>query len=137
MRLSNVSGFNHTSNLFLPSIIRDAVDKKNVTLQIKLESEKDYVHIDDVVKVLPEIILNGKYRIYNVASGENTTNQDIITKLQEITSCKLEVLENAKDYSFPKINIERIVNEFNFNPKSVLEHIESIVESYKNFKNKN
>ena len=137
VRLSNVSGFNHDSNLFLPSIIRDAVEKKNITLQIKLESEKDYVHIDDVVKVLPEIILNGKYRIYNVASGENTTNQDIITKLQEITSCKLEVLENAKDYSFPKINIERIVNEFNFNPKSVLDHIESIVKSYKNFKNKN
>jgi nucleoside-diphosphate-sugar epimerase len=136
-RLSNVSGFNHTSNLFLPSIIRDAVDKKNINLSIKLESEKDYVHIDDVVKVLPEIALNGKYRIYNVAKGENTTNQDIITKLQQITSCKLDILEGAKNYSFPKINTERIVNEFNFNSKSVLNYIDDIVGSYKNFKNKN
>ena len=137
VRLSNVSGFNHTSNLFLPSIVRDAVDKKNITLQIKLESEKDYVHVDDVVKLLPEIVLNGKYRIYNVAKGENTTNQDIITKLQKITSCKLEVSENAKNYSFPKISTERVVSEFNFNPKSVLNYIEDIVKSYKNFKNKN
>tara|TARA_Y100001949_G_scaffold59347_1_gene50123 strand:- start:837 stop:1652 length:816 start_codon:yes stop_codon:yes gene_type:complete len=136
-RLSNVSGFNHTSNLFLPSIIRDAVDKKNINLSIKLESEKDYVHIDDVVKVLPKIALNGKYRIYNVAKGENTTNQDIITKLQQITSCKLDILEGAKNYSFPKINTERIVNEFNFNSKSVLNYIDDIVGSYKNFKNKN
>ena len=137
VRLSNVSGFNHTSNLFLPSIIRDAVDKKNIILSIKLESEKDYVHIDDVVKALPEIALNGKYRIYNVAKGENTTNQDIITKLQQITSCKLDILEGAKNYSFPKINTERIVNEFNFNSKSVLNYIDDIVGTYKNFKNKN
>ena len=41
VRLSNVSGFNHTSNLFLPSIIREAVDTKKITLHTKLESEKD------------------------------------------------------------------------------------------------
>jgi len=137
IRLSNVAGFNHTSKLFLPSIIHEAVDKKKITLHTKLQSEKDYVHIDDIVKVLPKIALNGKYRIYNVAKGENTTNQDITTKLQEITSCQLEVLANAKDYSFPKINIERIVNEFNFNSKSILNYIEDIVKSYKNFKSKN
>ena len=137
VRLSNVTGFNHTSKLFLPSIIREAIDKKKITLHTKLRSEKDYVHIDDVVKVLPEIALNGKYRIYNVAKGENTTNQDIITKLQQITSCKLDILEGAKNYSFPKINTERIVNEFNFNSKSVLNYIDDIVGSYKNFKNKN
>ena len=86
---------------------------------------------------MPKIALNGKYRIYNVAKGENTTNQDIITKLQQITSCKLDILEGAKNYSFPKINTERIVNEFNFNSKSVLNYIDGIVGSYKNFKNKN
>ena len=136
-RLSNVSGFNHTSKLFLPSIIREAVDKKKITLRTTLQSEKDYVHIDDVVKVLAKIALNGKYRIYNVAKGENTTNKEIATKLQEITSCELKVIQNAKDYSFPIINIERIVNEFNFNSKSVLNYIEDIVKSYKNFKSKN
>ena len=136
-RLSNVSGFNHTSNLFLPSIIREAVDKKIIKLHTKLESEKDYVHIDDVVQVLFDIVLSGKNRIYNVAKGENTTNRDIITKLQEITSCKIEILPNAKNYSFSKINIARLVNEFNFNPKSLLDYIEDIVTSYKNFNSKN
>ena len=75
----------------MPSIIREAVDTKKITLHTKLESEKDYVHIDDVVKILPEIILNGKYRIYNVASGQNTTNQALISKIQEIVPCELEL----------------------------------------------
>lgn len=136
-RLSNISGFNHTSNLFLPTIIREAVDKKLIILRTKLQSEKDYVNIDDVVEILPKISLNGKYRIYNIAKGENTTNEEIITKLQNITSCEIKILPNAKDYSFPKIDIERITNEFNFNPKPLLSYIEDIVKSYKKLKNKN
>ena len=134
VRLSNVSGFNHTSNLFLPSIIREAVDTKKITLHTKLESEKDYVHIDDVVKILPEIILNGKYRIYNVASGQNTTYQALISKIQEIVPCELEVLENATNYSFSEINTKRLVDEFNFQPKSILNYIQDIVLSYKNLR---
>ena len=87
--------------------------------------------------MISNIVLSGKNRIYNVAKGENTTNRDIITKLQEITSCNIEILPNAKNYSFPKINIDRLVNEFNFNPKSLLDYIEDIVKSYKNFNSKN
>jgi hypothetical protein len=49
----------------------------------------------------------------------------------------MEILPNAKNYSFPKINIDRLVNEFNFNPKSLLDYIEDIVKSYKNFNSKN
>jgi len=135
-RLSNVSGLNHISNLFLPSIIREAVDDKIIKLHTKLESEKDYVSIDDVVKILTEIALYGKYRIYNVAQGNNTSNLEIITKIQKITSCQIEVLPDANLYSFPKINIKRISDEFNFHPKPILEYIEDIVKSYKNFNSK-
>jgi len=135
-RLSNVSGSNHFSNLFLPSIIREAVDDKIIKLHTTLESEKDYVGIDDVVEILIEIALHGKYRIYNVAQGSNTSNLEIITKIQKITSCQVEVLPNANLYSFPKINIKRISDEFNFHPKPVLDYIDNMVKSYKIFTSK-
>ena len=41
VRLSNVTGKNFFSNLFIPSIIRDAVDQNKIILHSTLDSEKD------------------------------------------------------------------------------------------------
>ena len=40
-RLSNVTGNNFNTNLFLPAIIQDAINFKKITLETKLDSEKD------------------------------------------------------------------------------------------------
>ena len=129
-RLSNVTGSNHNSDLFLPSLVRDAIDKKNIKLLTSLKSEKDYVLIDDVVEILPKILLEGKHRIYNVASGINISNKELISKIQDITNCSYSISQQAFEYSFPIIDISRIKNEFNFSPRSVLENLENIVNSY-------
>ncbi|WP_428324991.1 NAD-dependent epimerase/dehydratase family protein [Nitrosopumilus sp.] len=131
-RLSNVTGNNPNSDLFLPSLIRDAVDKKHIELFTTLQSEKDYVLINDVTKILPKILLDGKFRIYNVASGINITNEKLISKIQEITKCDFSISEHAFDYSFPKIDISRIKNEFDFYPQPILDTLEDIINSYKN-----
>jgi len=132
VRLSNVVGNNFNSNLSLPSIIRDAVKNKKISLQTSLDSEKDYVYINDVLNILQKISLCGKSSIYNVASGQNLNNEKIVKKIQEITGCKLEVIENAKKYSFLPISIERIQKEFNFEPTSVLNKFEKIIHTYQN-----
>jgi len=131
-RLSNVTGNNFNSNLFLPSIIRDAVNKKNIELLTTLKSEKDYILIDDVIKLLPKISLEGKSQIYNVASGINITNKEIVSRIKDITKCTLSFSKDTFDYSFPKININKIISEFNFKPQSVLDHLEYLVNCYRN-----
>ncbi len=131
-RLSNVTGNNLNSNIFLSSIIQDAIKMKKIILQTKLNSEKDYVYIDDVLDILPKISLEGKSSIYNIASGKNITNEEIVKKLQNITGCEVEVIENAIKYSFPEISIERIKKEFNFEPISILDKFEEIVNEYQN-----
>jgi nucleoside-diphosphate-sugar epimerase len=131
-RLSNVTGNNFNSNLFLPSIIQDAINLKKITLQTKLDSEKDYVYIDDVLDILPKISLKGKNTIYNIASGKNTSNEEIVKKIQEITNCEIEVKKKAATYRFPTISINRIQKEFEFKPTSVLEKFEKIISDYKN-----
>lgn len=133
-RLSNVTGNNFTSSLFLPSIIRDAIDKKKIIVHTKLESKKDYIHIDDVVKMVQEITLNGKHRIYNIASGKNTRSKEIVDEISRVTGCSVEEYPNSLEYSFPKISIERLVNEFQFSPSSIIEKLENIIISYKNFR---
>jgi nucleoside-diphosphate-sugar epimerase len=130
-RLSNVTGNNFNTNLFLPSIIQDAINFKKITLETRLDSEKDYVYIDDVLEILPKISLEGKNRIYNIANGKNTSNEEIVKKIQEITNCEIEIKKKATTYRFPTISINRIQKEFGFKPTSVLEKFEKIVSDYK------
>ncbi len=132
VRLSNIVGNNFDSNLSLPSIIKDAINFKKIILQTSLDSEKDYVYIDDVLNILQKISLCGKNSIYNVASGQNLNNEKIVKKIQEITGCELEVIENAKKYSFLPISIKRIQKEFNFDPTPVLNKFEKIIHTYQN-----
>ena len=133
-RLSNVTGNAFTSSLFLPTILRDAVDKGKISIRSSLNSEKDYVYIDDVAKIIQDICLRGKENIYNIASGKNIKTNEIIDKLVNITHCSVEVSENAQEYSFSPISIGKIKNEFNFKPISILDKIDGIVSDYKKFK---
>lgn len=136
-RLSNVTGNNFESNLFIPSILREAVNHKKITLHTKLESQKDYIHINDITKILPKICVDGKNQIYNVASGINISSKSIIDKILQVLPIDIEVMPDAKEYSFPPINIDLLKNEFNFKPKSILDLIEDMVKNFRNFFQKN
>jgi len=131
VRPSNIVGVNLNSNLFLPSIIRDAIKNKKIKLNSTLNSERDYICIDDVVKILPRILLEGKYKLYNIAYGKNIKSEELINKLKKITNCDLELNLCTKEYSFPEISIQRIKNEFDFKPTSIIEKFEDIVNEYK------
>lgn len=130
VRLSNVIGNNFDSNDFLFSIIRDAVTAKKVILHTTPESEKDYVHVDDVVKMLPEISLHGKYKIYNIASGKNIKVSEIMDEIKKLTNCDIHFAPDAQYQSFPEINIQRIKKEFNFEPKQLLTILNDLVLQY-------
>mgnify|MGYP006080481013 FL=1 len=137
VRLTNVTGNNFTSNLFLPSIIRDAIIKNKIKIFTTLSSKKDYVYIDDVLDLIPKISINGKDKIYNIASGKNIESEKLINKISEITGCSVEVSSDAKEYSYPETSIIKIKKEFNFHPTNVLDKIEGMIKEFKIFlKNK-
>ena len=134
VRPSNVTGNNFSSNLFIPSILRDAVDNRKIFLRSTLDSEKDYVHIDDVVHLLPEIAVKGKQQVYNIAFGKNITNQEIVNEISRLTDCEVEVQSQASKFSFPTISIKRIKNEFGFLPTPIIPRLEEMVKAYSYFK---
>ena len=133
-RLSNVIGEDFSSNNFVFSLIKDAINKNKIKLETSLESEKDYVSIKDVVRILLEISINGKYKLYNVASGKNIKSQQLLEKIKSITNCSIEISPNAPEYSFPVILIDKIKKEFNFKPTNIIDKIDEIIESYRKFK---
>ncbi|HEX7831024.1 MAG TPA: SDR family oxidoreductase [Thermoanaerobaculia bacterium] len=106
-RLSNVDGPDASSS-FLAQIRNDARTRGAVELETSLDSEKDYISIDVVVPLLVAIALRGKQRIYNVASGTNTTTRALIESL----GCSVTVAPNAPTIRFPRIDITRIREEF-------------------------
>lgn len=131
-RLSNVYGYDSKSENFIFSLIRDALRKKRIVLNTTLDSSKDHVSVHDVVKILPEIAVKGKNKIYNVASGENITAGQIVDMLSKLTGCCVEVVANAERICFPNIHIGRIKEEFNLNPSRILDDLESLITEYKN-----
>ena len=131
VRLSNVYGDDLTSENFLPSVIKDALSKKKVTLQTSADSAKDYVNIRDVVDGLINIATKGKHTIYNLASGVNVSNQQLMDRISQLTGCDVEFEREAPTVSFPRINIDRMRTEFDFRPSNLLADITALVESYR------
>lgn len=127
VRLSNVYGDDLHSDNFLSSVIRDALLKKKIVLNTSLDSEKDYISIHNVIDILPKIAEHGTSSLYNVASGRNTSNRDIMQKLQELTGCEIIVNPGAKKVCFPPIRIEKIRKEFAFTPTGLLDDLQQLI----------
>src|SRR5262249_52517561 len=87
VRLSNVYGAGMGRDNFLGSLIEDATTRGRIVTETALESAKDYVWLEDVVPLLASIAVSGRHRLYNLASGHNVTNAEIIRKLEQFTGC--------------------------------------------------
>jgi nucleoside-diphosphate-sugar epimerase len=133
-RLSNVIGNDFNSENFLFTLIKDAVDKGAIRLSIPMNAAKDYVSIDDVVKLIPLITLKGKHRLYNIASGNIITNKKLTDEIKKSTRCAVESLKLNSGLTFPSISIKKIQNEFLYKPKNILNDIYSLIENYKHTK---
>ncbi len=129
-RLSNVCGNDFESSNFLYALCKEAVRNEAIFLKDSLESERDYIMVEDVVESLLMIATHGQHRTYNVASGCNLKNIQIAEILNEITGYPITVSQEAKVIKFPSISIERLEGEFNFSPRSVLDCYRKLVENF-------
>jgi len=130
-RLSNVYGKDFRSINFLTVILRQALVNGHVKLDIALESSKDYIFIEDVVYALQFISISGSNRLYNVACGHNVSNADIVGQLKVLTGCSVSVNAKAVQVNFPRISIERLQQEINFKPTSLLANFKLLLAGYR------
>ena len=126
VRLSNVIGPDTGSSNFIYDISREALSGI-IRLRTHPLSAKDYIGIDDLVGLLPKIAVSGKRNLYNAASGYNVSHKEWIDRLQSLTKCKIEVAENSKIWTFPQIDTTRVVDEFGFRAKPVIEYLPDIL----------
>jgi nucleoside-diphosphate-sugar epimerase len=129
-RLANVIGNDFDSDNFIFSLVKEATEHGKIKLMSHPLSQKDYISIRDVVSLIPQIAERGKDRIYNVASGLNITNGELLNTIKECINCRVEISENSPKYVFPAISIERIRSEFSFKPVHILEEIKPLIKNY-------
>jgi len=134
VRMSNLFGDHFKNNaLILPTWIRNSVKYKKIDIYISKNSTKDFIYVNDAFDVLFKIIKRGKHRLYNVASGKNIKLFKILKEIKKITNCKINYTHNSKIVNEPKINIKRIIKEFNFRPKNnLINLLNHIIVNYKN-----
>lgn len=118
-RLSNVVGGGDDGDTFVGTLRREARSGR-IVLRSAPESAKDYVHVDDVVELLPRIARDGRERIYNVASGVQVSHREWVEALRAEAGCEVEVTPGAPVQRFPPIDIGRIRREFGFTPRRVV-----------------
>jgi nucleoside-diphosphate-sugar epimerase len=130
-RLSNVYGVDPGSENFLPSILRDALERGHVTLGLGRGSEKDYVAVEDVADALLRIALEGRERLYNVASGENVSNGALLDALAALTGARVDVTADAPEIRFPPIDVSRLAGEFDWRPRRLPDELPRLLEGYR------
>ena len=111
-RLSNVYGASMSAGTFLGQVLREGEATGGVVFHQSAASAKDYVNIAALVRLLPDIAVRGRSRLYNVASGRNTSHGIIAERLQQIAGWRTSFASDAPTVLFPQINTTRLAAEF-------------------------
>jgi nucleoside-diphosphate-sugar epimerase len=128
-RLSCVYSDDLSSDNFLHTVIRGAVNRSRMTLGTTHDSARDYIHIDDVCETLVAIATKGSRSIYNIASGTNVTNRQLFQMVLEHTGCRIDVdPASTQDASVaPQIDIRALRDDFGLVPRQLKHTIAQLV----------
>jgi nucleoside-diphosphate-sugar epimerase len=125
VRLANVYGAGQ-KDTFLASLLADAKSSGVVRLRTALDSQRDYVSVEDTVDLLARIALGGRHRLYNIASGAQVSHARLAEGIAAATGCRILVEPGAPSLRFPPIDVARIRGEFGFVPRDLLEMLPAL-----------
>jgi len=80
-RITNIFTFDKGDKGILGSIIRSIQDQETFVLQWGQQS-RDFIHLDDVVRILLELISQDYSGVFNLGSGLSITIFDLIEKME-------------------------------------------------------
>jgi nucleoside-diphosphate-sugar epimerase len=134
-RISNVLGADFHSNNFVNSVIKDILKTGQVTLRTNAEAAKDYIPVNVLVEYLEKIAKHGKERLYNVASGINIRNAQIMEALSQEASFTYDYAPDSSRYIFPPINVKKLRDEFGGLEQDILQQnvLQGVRSMYQQF----
>jgi nucleoside-diphosphate-sugar epimerase len=112
VRLSNVYGDGMPADTFLGQLLREGRATGAVRFRQSANSAKDYVSLAQVARLLPSIATGGKHRLYNLATGTNTSHAAIAEALRRSFGWHMAFAPGAPTVRFPPIDTARLTAEF-------------------------
>lgn len=131
VRISNVYHATDRAQSFLPSIVRSALSLGHVHFEAGRGTTRDYVHLDDVVAMLPRIALGGRHTVYNLASGVLVSHAELAQRVARLANCKVDFAPGAVDCPLPRISISRLQSEFGFCPRLLANDLPGLIDHWR------
>lgn len=120
LRPFNIFGESLRDGFMITNLINSVKTGKKLTITNK-DSKRDFLYIDDFVDLILKIKdYDFKFQIFNVGSGVSYSFEDIIKKIQVMTSKKIELEYNENKEIFIddiKADISKIKNEIKWEPR--------------------
>jgi len=132
-RLSNVVGLRRDPDMFIDQLLEEGHRTGKVVFRTAPESRKDYVHIDDVVRLVGQLALSEAAGIYNVASGEGVTNREIAAALRSELGFEVATVAEAPTWEFTAIDISKAEERFAYRPRKFADYFPGYLQDYQRF----
>jgi len=120
LRPFNIFGESMNEGFLLTNLINAVKTDKKITI-VNKNSKRDFLYIDDFVDLILKIKdYNCKFEIFNVGTGVSFSFNDVIKKIEYITSKKLNLdyLEDDKTFMGNiQADISKIKEKLNWKPK--------------------
>jgi len=120
LRPFNIFGESMNEGFLLTNLINAVKTGKKITI-VNKNSKRDFLYIDDFVDLILKIKdYNCKFEIFNVGTGISFSFNDVIKKIEYITSKKLNLgyLEDDKTFiGNIQADISKIKGKLNWKPK--------------------
>jgi UDP-glucose 4-epimerase len=126
-RLSSVYDDALRADNFLHRLCREALAAPTLEIDTSPTSERDYIHIDDVCRALHRLTQTARHAVYNVASGANLSNRELVDLVSRATGCRITIRERPADRPVPRIDISRLQKEFGISPAPPHERIAALL----------
>jgi nucleoside-diphosphate-sugar epimerase len=115
----------------LGAVLQDLVKKGHVEIGEDPQSAKDYISIDDVVTMLPQIAEKGGHRIYNLARGKNTSHAEIADILTK-SGYNVSFRKCCSKRVFPRVDVSRLTDEFDYAPRDLSDDLPLLMKAFEN-----
>ena len=120
LRPFNIFGESMRDGFLITNLINSVKTDKKLTI-VNKNSKRDFLHVDDFVDLIVKLIdYDFKFEIFNVGAGESYSFEDIIKKIERITSQKINAeYEENKEIFIDDIraDISKIKNKTNWQPR--------------------
>lgn len=130
VRLSNIIGQRDDEDFFIDKLLKEGFETNEIIFQTSLQSQKDYLYIDDAVRLITQIAASEKNGIFNVASGENTTHGEVAQIIHSNIGFCIKSVQNAPIFTFATIDTAKVKNTFGFKPQHFYEYFVQFLKKY-------